>query len=348
MTPALAPLLALAAAATIDVPAGAPLADALARARPGDVVRLAAGTHRGSLGRLAGVTVEGAGAGRTEVIAPEGEDGAIVTGEAAISGLALRAGPARSGLKVLGGAVRVSDAVLDGGSAGAYVDGGRLDGRGVDLVGGSYGLLARHGEVALDDGSARGGAAGVGTLGGRTSLARFAITGPSREAGLSASGGTTTLAGVVIRSPGPSGIAATAGAEVDGRDVTVFGATELGGFLGDCVQARRATVRLRWSALLRCGGAALEASGGTTALTGVDAGGGAAGCLVFMDGARADLDGNVCTGRGPALVVASGAQVRARMDRWQTDPAAVVECATGARLEVGPGERIPQPCGKTR
>ncbi len=344
MTHVLLFALALAASATIEVPAGAPLAAAIARARPGDLVRLGPGTHRGGLGRLAGVAIEGAGAGRTEVVAPEGEDGAVATGEVSLSGLALRAGPARSALKVLGGSARLADVVLDGGSCGAFVDEGRLDARDVDLVGGAYGLLARRGDVAVDGGSARGGEAGVGVLAGRVSLARLAITGPSREAGLSVAGGTTTLFAVTVRAPGPSGISASAGAVLEGRDVTVSGATEQEGFLGDCVQARRATVRLRWSALLRCGGAALEASGGTTSLVGVDAGGGAAGCLVFMDGGEADLDGNLCTGRGPALVVASGAKVRARMNRWRADPAAVVDCASGARLEVGPGERIRQPC----
>ena len=41
-------LLPLALAAVIDVPAGAPLGEALARAHPGDVVRLGPGVHAGA------------------------------------------------------------------------------------------------------------------------------------------------------------------------------------------------------------------------------------------------------------------------------------------------------------
>lgn len=335
--------LALVLRATLDVAAGGSIAAAVAAARPGDVVRLAPGTYRGALGRLSGIAVEGAGAGRTEVVAPEGEDCAVVAGEARLAGLVLRAGPARSALKVLGGSARLEDVVLQGGAAGAFVDEGTLTGAQVELAGG-YGLLARRGDVALDGGSARGTSAGVAAVATRLALSRFAIVGPAQEAGLSVAGGTATLSAVTIRAPGPAGIAASAGAEVDGTDVLVDGPTEEGGFLGDCVQAQKASVSLRASVLQRCGGAAVEVSGGSLRLIGVDAIGGAAGCVILVNGATADLEGNLCVGRGPALVVGSGARARLRMNRWRSDPAAWVDCAAGARIEVGPGERIPQPC----
>jgi hypothetical protein len=57
-----------------------------------------------------------------------------------------------------------------------------------------------------------------------------------------------------------------------------------------------------------------------------------------------DLSGNRCTGRGPAVVAASGAQVSARMDRWLADPVLWVECGSGARVRVGPGEQVAEPC----
>ncbi len=336
-------VLAITVGGTIEIPAGAPLATALARARPGDVVRLGPGVHRGSLGRLAGVAIEGAGAGRTEVIAPEGEDGAVVEGDASISGLTLHAAGPRSALKVLGGAARVADLVLAGGRCGAFVDGGRLSGEEVDLSG-DYGLLAQGGEVVLAGGSARGRSAGAAVLRGRLSLSRFAIVGPSRDAGLSVAGGSAVLEGVTLRAPGPAGIAVSAGGSVEGRDVLVDGPAEQQGFPGACVQVRRGRLSLDASVLKRCGGAAVEVSGGTVKLTAVDATSGTAGCIVLTDGAEAELEGNVCAGRGPALVVMGGARARLRMNRWHSDPAAWVDCGSGARVEVGPGERIPQPC----
>lgn len=337
----------LLAASTLDVPAGGDLAGALSRARPGDTVRLGPGEHRGGLGRLSGLAVAGAGAGTTTVVAPEGEDGAVVVGEVSLAGLSLRAGPERCGLKVLGGRARVEDVSLSGGACGAFVDEGGLEGRGVDLAGG-YGLLVPRGAVALDGGSARGRDAGVGVLAGEVSLRRFAVVGPSGEAGITVAGGTVTLEGVVVRSPGPTGIAVSLGGRLDGVEVTVAGATEEGGLLGSCVQAIRGPVRLHGATLLGCAGAAVEASGATIALSGVDASGGSAGCLVLLNGARADLEGNLCAGRGPGLVAAGGATAQARANRWWTDPVFLVDCASGARVALGRGETAREPCAAPR
>jgi hypothetical protein len=329
--------------ATLEVPPGGNLAAALARAQPGDTIRLAAGEHRGSLGRLAGVAIVGAGAGATVVVAPEGEDGAIVTGEAALSGLTLRAGPGRSGLKVLGGAARLADVALSGGASGAFVDEGRLAGRGVDLSGG-YGLLARRGDVALDGGSARGTSAGVGIIGGAVTLRRFAVVGPATEGGISVGGGSARLEGVVVRAPGPTGVSVSHGGRLDAVELTVAGAVEHGVALGDCVQVLRGEVRIHGATLLGCAGAAVEASGGTVALSGADASGGVAGCLVLVNGATADLGGNLCAGRGPGLVAASGAHATARWNRWWTDPVFWVECGSGASVALGRGETAKPPC----
>lgn len=342
MTSLLSAAAALAAAALIEVPAGEPLGAALVRARPGDVVRLGPGDHAGSLGRLDRIRVEGAGPHATRILPPEGEDGAIVVGRAEISGLAIRAGPARSAVKVLGGAALLSDVVLLGGASGAFVEDGRLDGEGVDLAGGNYGLLSARGEVTLRGGSARGGMAGVGILGGSLDLSRFAVVGPSREAGISVAGGRVRLSAVAVRAPGPTGIAVDRGT-VEGEDVMVAGAVEQDGFLGDCVMVRRGMVRLASSTLAGCGGTALSASGGEVRLSGVDARGGASGCLVFVNGARGDLEGGLCAGRGPALVAGSGAQVRTRFERWHTDPTVWVDCGAGARVQILDGGAR-QPC----
>jgi hypothetical protein len=345
MTSAMEATLAIVLAATLDVQAGGDLADALARARPGDTIRLGAGEHRGTLGRLAGVRVEGTGAGETLVSAPEGEDGALVTGPGVvIAGLALRAGPGRCGLKVLGGEARLEEVVLSGGSCAAFVEGGRLEGRDLELSGG-FGLLLSRGDVVLEGGGARGSEAGIGVIGGHAVLRRFAVVGPGREAGISVARGAVTLEDVVVRAPGPSGIAVSAGGRVEGVAVTIAGATESQGFLGACVQVIRGTVRLEGGALLGCGGAAVEASGGTVTLAGVDASGGAAGCLVFVNDARAELTGNLCAGRGPGLVLGSGARARASVNRWWTDPVLWVDCGSGARAELGRGEEHRQPCG---
>jgi hypothetical protein len=181
-------------------------------------------------------------------------------------------------------------------------------------------------------------------LGGAVALRRLAVTGPSVEAGISVAGGSAVLEAVVVRSPGPSGIAVSGGGRVEGTGVTVAGAIEEQGMLGDCVQVIRGTLRLSDATLVRCAGAAVEASGGELRLDGVDAAGGAAGCLVFVNGAVSDLAGNLCVGRGPGLVVASRARTRLVANRWWTDPVIWADCGAGARVEVGRGERLKAPC----
>jgi hypothetical protein len=350
-------LLSAVLAATIEVPAGTPLSEAMGRARPGDVVRLGPGLHAGSLGRLSAVRVEGAGVGRTRVVAPEGQDGAVVTGRVELAGLSIEAGAARSALKVLGGEAILEGVSLSGGAIGAFIDDGSITGRDVALAGG-YALLQKSGEVKLRDGvaGASGEArAGISLLRGRLELARFAITGPFAEAALTVSGGTAVVDELVIRAPGPTGIAVTRG-ELAGRDVEVAGARELpvkgsqgvDAILGDCAQVRRGTLRLASSALASCGGTALSASGGEIRLDGVELQGGSAGGIVLLDGARADLRGNWITGRGPALVVATGSQVDATFNRWRADPVFWVECSSGSRLRLGFGEHHAAPCSAPR
>jgi hypothetical protein len=344
MTGIMEAALAIVLAATLDVAAGDDLAAAVARVRPGDTLRLGPGEHRGALGRLSGVEVQGAGAGVTRVVAPEGEDGVLAKGTIALRALSVHAGPERCALKVLGGAARLEDVALAGGACGAFVEGGRLDGREVVLSSGGYGLLVAGGEVALAGGSARGDQAAVAVTGGAVALRRFATVGPAREAGLAVARGTAILEGVVVRAPGPSGITVSGGGRVEGVEVTVAGASESQGFLGACAQVIRGDLRLEGATLRGCAGAAVEASGGRVALAGVDASGGAAGCLVFVNGAAAKLAGNLCAGRGPGLVAASGARVEAEANRWWTDPVLWVDCGAGARVVLGRGERVRQPC----
>lgn len=343
MTHVMAAALAVALATTVDVPAGADVAAALAHARPGDVVRLGPGEHHAALGRLAGIRVEGAGSEATSVVAPEGEDGVVAVGDLDLEGLAIRAGPMRSALKVLGGRARIRDLALQGGSCGAFVSGGGLVGYGVQLRG-EHGLLLESGEVTLEGGSASGAGSGLALVGGTLLLRQFDVVGPSQEAGITVARGVARLEGVVVRAPGPTGISVSAGGRVEGFDVTVAGSSMRGDFLGDCVESIRSSVRLEGATLVRCAGAAVEASGGEVALAATDATGGSAGCIVLVNGARADLAGNVCAGRGPGLVVASGSHASTRAGRWWTDPVLWVDCASGARVEMGRGERTRRPC----
>jgi hypothetical protein len=338
--------LALLLGAALELAPGEDLAGAAARARPGDVLRLPAGTHRGALGDLAGVAVEGAGAGETVIVAPEGEDAVHVKGEVSLRGLTLRAGAGRCALKVLGGAARLEGVALSGGSCGAFVDGGSLEAREVELRGG-YGLLLQAGRVRLDGGTARGAATGLAVLGGELSVRRFDVVGPAREGGLAVSRGSASLDAVTLRAPGPTGISVSGGGTVEGSAVTIAGATEEQGFLGACVQILSGSLRLSDALLVGCAGAALEASGGTISLRASDASGGVAGCLVLL-GARAALEGNVCAGRGPGLVLAGGARASAVANRWWTDPALWVDCGSGARVELGRGETVRQPCSASR
>ena len=346
--PILALLLPALLTSTIEVAAGSDLSAAMATARPGDLVRLGPGLHAGSLGRVRGpLRITGAGAGITRVVAPEGEDGLVVeSGAVAIAGLSLQAGGPRAALKILGGVVSAVGVALTGGSIAAFVQDGRLEATDVDLAGG-YGVLLRSGELSLTASRVRGTRAGVAQLGGRSELRQVAVVGPSIEAGVTISGGSATLDGLVIRSPGPAGVSVARGAQVDARGLVVSGAEEVeGGFPGDCVQVIRARLHLESAVLTRCGGAAVEAAGSELRLEGVDATGGAAGCLVFVDGSKAQLDGNRCSRRGPAVVSAGGSQVSATMNRWLADPVLWVECSSGARIHLGVGETVREPCRK--
>ncbi len=335
-------LLALLSSAELQVPAGAPLPEAISRASPGDTLRLGPGEHRGGLGRLAGLTVIGAGAGVTFVLAPPGEDGASVDGDATLRGLSLIAGPARSALKALGGTVQLIDVALVGGASGLFVDGGRVTGRGIWLQG-DFGLLQRSGTVSLTGVTATGRHAGIALLSGELDLSRAAVTGPSSEAAVTIGGGTAHLAESVYRAGGPSGLA-VAGGRVIAHDLTISGPREQNGVGGDCLLVLRGSVELSWSELTGCGGAAVEAARSELVLDGVDAGGGAAGGFIFTDRTRAELKATLVTGRGPGLVAAQGALVRTWQARTWTDPALWVDCGSGARVEQLDAHGARQPC----
>ena len=338
-------LLALLAGAELLVPAGAPLADALARAAPGDTVRLGPGEHRGTLGRLAGLTVSGAGPGVTVVLAPPGEDGAVTAGDVTLRGLSLVAGPAHTGLRALSGAVTLDRVVLVGGSTGLFVDEATVTGRELWLEGG-YGLLQRAGAVSLTGLAARGARAGVALLHGELALARGSVTGPSAEAAITIAGGTARLAELVLRDGGPSGLSVSGGTVV-ARDLTISGPREAGGIGGDCLLVMRGVVTLSASELAGCGGAAIEAARAVLVLDGVDAVGGAAGGFVFTDGTRAELRATLVTGRGPGLVAMQGARVRSWQARYWTDPALWIDCGSGARVEALDAHGARQPCTPT-
>src|SRR5207244_7295048 len=119
-----------------------------------------------------------------------------------------------------------------------------------------------------------------------------------------------------IAAPGPTRSAVSERGAVVGREVAIADAPPLDGIQGDCLQVLQGKLALESSGLHRCGGAALEAAGGEVMLTGVDAEGGEAGCLVLVDGARADLTGVRCVRRGPGAVAASGSGGRRRWNRW--------------------------------
>jgi hypothetical protein len=326
-------LLALLAGAELMVPAGAHLSEAMARAAPGDTIRLDPGEHRGALGRLAGVTF---------VLAPPGEDGAVVEGDVALRALSLIAGPARSALKALGGTATLDGVALQGGAVGLFVDGGRVAGRDLWLAG-DYGLLQRSGSVNLTGVTARGGRAAVALIGGDLELTRAALTGPSSEAAITVGAGTARLAELVLRDGGPSGLSVSGG-RVVARDLTISGPREVRGLGGDCILVMRATLSLTSSELVGCGGAAIEASRAELLLEGVDAGGGSAGGFVFTDQTRAELRATLVTGRGPGLVAMQGAQVRGWQARHWTDPAIWVDCGSGARVELLDAHGARQPC----
>jgi len=338
-------VLAVLLTAVVSVPAGASLPDALARARPGDTVALGAGVHRGSLGRVTELTVTGEGEGATVVEAPEGEPGAVVRGAVTLTGLTLRAGPAQCALVVDGGAAALRDVALAGGACGAAVSSGSFAGTRADLRGGRHGLVVRGGDARLDGGSVHGGVAGVAVEGGMASISNAVVFGRSREAAVTVTAGEIALSGVVIASPGPAGIA-IAGGRVRAEAITVGGAADREG-PGACVEALAGEVTLSGSELVRCGGSGVVASGARVRLDGVDVEGGTSGCLALVGGARGDLQGVRCTGRGPGLLLAEGASAQLRMNRWLVDPALVVECATGSRATLLYGELVREPCASS-
>ncbi|WP_374109413.1 hypothetical protein, partial [Anaeromyxobacter sp. SG17] len=256
---------------------------------------------------------------------------------------ALEAGAPRCAVRVSAGTLRARDLRAVGGGCGARVSGGALEGADLALDG-DVGLVVERGEATLVGGHLHGALSGATVHGGTATLRHLAVDGPSREAGLAVAGGAAHLEGVVIRSPGPAGIA-IAGGRVEGAAVVVAGVSEEQGIPGACVQVRRGSLALSASTLLRCGGAAVEASGGEVRLSSVDASGGAAGGIVLLDGATAVLDGNLVTGHGPALALGGGSRATARMNRWWADPVFWVDCGSGARLALGEGERARTPCG---
>jgi hypothetical protein len=341
-TAAVTALLSLAAAAVHEVREGGDAAGALARSRRGDVVRLGAGVHRAALRVPPGVVVEGFGAERTRVVAPEGQDAAIAEGDAVVRSATLVAGSPRCALRVVAGEVRVERASLVGGACGARVSGGALRASGVAFAG-DVGLLVAGADVEVVGGTLRGASAAVALQGGSLRMKAALVEGPFREAALSAAGGTARLEGVVLRAPGPAGIAVEGDATVEALGLVVSGG-DSGGIPGACVQVRRGAVALSGSSLLACGGVALQLAGGTVRLAGVDASGGISGCLALAGRAGAELDGNLCAGTGPGLAAASGSRAAARMNRWWTDPVFWVDCASGARVALGEGERSRAPC----
>ena len=342
-----APLLALLLGAELTLQAGAPLAPALALLAPGDTLRLGPGVHRGTLGRLSGVQVAGAGPGVTVLLAPEGTDGVESwDGTLELSGLTVVAGTRRSALKVLGGRVTLRRVALVGGTCGAFVGDGELTGQEV-LLSGDYGLLITRGTARLKDLTAFGRGAGVASLHGALEIERAVVTGPSTEGGVSVAGGTARLSDIVIRRPGPTGLTLTGG-EVVATDLVIAGAAGLDATLGDCVQVRRGTLTLRTSVLMQCGGAAMEASGARLLLAGVDAAGGEAGGLVLVGRTTATLDGNRLTRTGPGLVVIEGSTARGFGNRFLTDPALWVDCADGASALLDGDPDVRRPCASAQ
>ena len=64
---------------------------------------------------------------------------------------------------------------------------------------------------------------------------------------------------------------------------------------------------------------------------------------MLVDGATAELDGNLIAGHGPGLALASGARASVRMNRWWVDPVFWVDCGSGARVAVGEGSTLRTP-----
>jgi hypothetical protein len=337
-------LLALALSAAIDVPAGASVAEALTRARPGDVVVLGAGAHAASLGRLSGAALRGAGAGVTVVTAPEGEPGAVAAGALSLEGLTLRAGPRQCALVVDGGEVTARDVALAGGECGARVSRGQLSGERVDLAGGRHAVVVEGGSASLAGGSLRGEVAGLLVRGGSATLSHAAIAGAARDASVVVTGGEVALADVAIAARGAAGIVLSGG-RLAGRGVTVRGGAARHGEGGAaCVEALGGDLALAGSELARCGGPGVIAAGARLRLDGVDVNAGTFDCVALDAGARAELQGVRCETRGAGLVASGGATARLRLDSWLADPVFVVDCASGARVTLLHGETSREPC----
>ena len=335
--------LALATSVTLDVAPGDDLAAVLRRAKPGDTLALARGRHHGALPALAGLTVTGAGAGETVLEAPEGcpRRGGGGRGDAHRPHRARRPrGAVCAGVE--GRPAVLRDVALAGGACGALVDGRRAPRGRRPPARRRHGLLVAGGEARLRDARRCTAAspASRSSAAPRRSSARRSRT--LARGGIRSTGGEATLLASVVLAPGPVGLAVTRGS-LRADESTVSGAGPRGG-PSTCAEALGGELRLAGSELRRCGGAALEASRAVVVLDGVDVEGGAAGCLALVDGARADLQGVRCSGHGPGLFVGSGAQAEARHDRWLVDPTMVVECATGARVRLGPGETGREPC----
>ncbi|MHB1836250.1 MAG: PKD domain-containing protein, partial [Solirubrobacteraceae bacterium] len=126
---------------TIDVPAGASLADALTGACPGDTLKLAAGTYQGGV-ELDGVNLIGAGQGQTIIQGPS--DGVVLTLQPGLDGSGQDVVPSLSDVSITGGGLGIyssgdegsgtatstfdSVEVYGNGTAGAQIQGGIADG----------------------------------------------------------------------------------------------------------------------------------------------------------------------------------------------------------------------------
>lgn len=102
---------------TVSVSSATELTEALEGAAPGTVIRMAAGTYAGSFAVPAGVTLEGAGVGLTEVVAPTELDGLRLTGGAEtatrVRGLAIVV-DGGMGVRARGGRISLDDVAIEG------------------------------------------------------------------------------------------------------------------------------------------------------------------------------------------------------------------------------------------
>ena len=269
------------------------------------------------------------------------EDGAV-----ALSGLAIQAGGPRAALKVLGGrglgrgVVARRRARSGPSSTGA---GSRVA---TSTLAGGYGLLLRRGEVSLAASRARGAQRGPGAARRpRLELRQLAVDGPlhggrgdhlGRRAPRSRAWSSVTPARPGSRSwRAPGSRRADWTSRGPARWTAASWATAsrccAGTLRLDGERPRRAAEAppsRRWAGTLRRSWASTHGRGGR--LPGASS-----------TGPQAELDGNRCSGRGPAVVSAGGAQVSATMNRWRADPVFWVECARGR----GSSWAWVRPCG---